>query len=636
MESMKQRVGIYARVSSQEQATEGVSMEAQTAALKAYAKGQGWEIAGEYPDGGYSGGTDDRPAFQRMLMDARHKRLDIIAVCKLDRFFRNLRLLLNYLHEMEQLGIKFVSTQEGLDTSTPYGKFAVQIMGIIAEFERGRIGERVKDSRHLILSKGEWPGGSTLYGYRWHRPDRKWQIVPEEADVIRRVYDFYLKDNLGMVAITGKLNGEGRLSRAGIPWRVNRVRQLLTHPAYMGSHPVGIKVPPIVDETTWQKAQHKRESARSVQKAPKGWLLQGIVFCGKCGHALKCLKKRPNLPGYYACRGRVEKKYKSAGEACTLPYLRADKLEWAVWKRVKAVLNEPDKLLESVNQSLRDLEVSKSQFSVELLDLDKKIEGLKTKAERLGMAFTDGMIPENIYKAKSVQFKKQIDSLLERRNNISPSELTELAVLEDKIALVKEIIEKGRLSVTEFGLFASHDDCYTPVGFNAWRETDGKMAIGEVWEIDSFGIEGTDHKMRGIDAPPEFWETDPEERSRRIKQNMRAILQFFNIKVFVYPDHVEIRGTIPTQVLTGEEPQPSEPSYVVPIIKSARGSGGWACTSFIPKISSIFPRVFSTQQYTYLPAVTLILAAQDHPFFGEEPGEKTGDGGQQRSDRQIN
>jgi len=512
-----------------------------------------------------------------MLYDARQKRFDIIAVCKLDRFFRNLRLLLNYLYELEQLNIKFVSTQEGLDTSNPFGKFAVQIMGVIAEFERGRIGERVKDSRHHILGRGDWPGGSTLYGYRWHNKDRKWEIVPEEADIVRRIYDLYLKDNLGMIPIAERLNEDGVLTRKGVPWRMNSIRQILTHAAYKGKHPVGIKVPPIVDQATWQKAQDKRETARSVQKAPKGWLLQGMVFCGMCGHVLKCLRKNKNQPAYYACRGRVEKKkYKSTGEACNLPYVRAHEFEWAVWRKVKAILNEPDKLLESVNQSLRDLEASKSHFSVELRDLDKKIEVVKNKSERLGIAFADGMISESVYKTRSAQFKKQADSLIKRRRNISPSELDELAVLEDKIRLIREIIGKGRFDVTEFGLFASYDDCYTPVGFNAWRETDGKMAIGEVWEMDSFGIEGTDLKMRGIDVPPEFWEAGPEEQLQRIEQNMRAILQFFNIKVFVFPERVEIRGAISTQVLTREESKQSEspgPSPMVPIIKPASPAG---------------------------------------------------------------
>jgi site-specific DNA recombinase len=157
----KQQVAIYARVSSQEQAVEGVSIEVQIAALRAYAKTQGWEVVDEYIDGGYSGGTDERPALKRLLTDASQHRFNIIAVCKLDRFFRNLRLLLNHLHSLEQQGIKFISTQEGLDTSTPNGKFTMQIMGVIAEFERGRIGERVKDSRHYLIGRGDWPGGRT-------------------------------------------------------------------------------------------------------------------------------------------------------------------------------------------------------------------------------------------------------------------------------------------------------------------------------------------------------------------------------------------------------------------------------------------------------------------------------------------
>ena len=189
---IKQRVAIYSRVSTQEQVTEGVSIEAQVSALQAYAKSQNWEVVEEYIDGGYSGATDERPALKRLLTDASQHRFNIIAVCKLDRFFRNLRLLLNHLHSLEQQGIKFVSTQEGLDTSTPNGKFTVQMMGVIAEFERGRIGERVKDSRRYLIARGDWPGGRTIYSYRWLREQRKWEVDEKEAEVVRYIYDLYL------------------------------------------------------------------------------------------------------------------------------------------------------------------------------------------------------------------------------------------------------------------------------------------------------------------------------------------------------------------------------------------------------------------------------------------------------------
>ena len=123
------------------------------------------------------------------LRVASEKRFDVIAVCKLDRFFRDLRLMLNYLYVFEKLGIKFVSTQESLDTSNPSGKFVVNILGIVAEFERGRIGERVKDARHYLISKGNWSGGNTPYAYRWNNDEKKWSIEPDEKDIVRKVYD---------------------------------------------------------------------------------------------------------------------------------------------------------------------------------------------------------------------------------------------------------------------------------------------------------------------------------------------------------------------------------------------------------------------------------------------------------------
>ncbi len=373
----RQKVAVYSRVSSQEQAVEGVSIEAQLAVLRDYAKSQGWEVVDEYIDAGYNGGTDERPAFKRLLIDAGQRRFSIIAVCKLDRFFRNLRLLLNHLHGMEQLGIKFVSTQEGLDTSTPYGKFAVQIMGVIAEFERGRIGERVKDSKRYLISGGKWPGGRTMFGYRWMAKERSWEVVPEEAEIVRRIYDLYVNDRIGTESIAAILNKDGLRTRSGAHWHLSNISQVLSHPGYKGRHKIGIPMPVVVDEKTWQ-----------------------------------------------------------------------------------------------------------------------------------------------------------------------------LATLEARIAKVKDVLSWGTLIVSEFGIFGEIGNEYIPAGFNAWRECDSKLAIGEITEMDTFHIEGTDKVMRGVDVPPAFWECeDPQKRAESIKKNVRAILQLFDIKVIVFPERVEIKGTIPTQVL---------------------------------------------------------------------------------------
>jgi hypothetical protein len=210
---------------------------------------------------------------------------------------------------------------------------------------------------------------------------------------------------------------------------------------------------------------------------------------------LKCMRKKPKEPRYYACRGRVQHRVtRDGGERCNLPYVRADWLEWEVWKKVKAVLNSADKLAECVNKALAELEERKSQIGAEALAIDNKLEAVRAKEERLGMAFADGAVNESAYKSRLNQLKKQEAALVKCRHNIDPLELTELAILEDRIATVKDILAKGNITLSEFGIFGMIGDKYAPAGFNAWRECDGELAIGEVTEMDSFEIEGTRYR----------------------------------------------------------------------------------------------------------------------------------------------
>jgi len=145
--------------------------------------------------------------------------------------------------------------------------------------------------------------------------------------------------------------------------------------------------------------------------------------------------------------------------------------------------------------------------------------------------------------------------------------MDELKNLEGRVVFIKDVMSRGKLEVTEFGFFGEIFDekIYVPAGFNAWRENDGELAIGELTEMDYFRFEGTDKYMRGIDVLPGFWECgDREKQSRIIKKNMRSILQLFGIKVLVYPDRIEINGTILPQVLQqGEEPD-TETGLVIP------------------------------------------------------------------------
>jgi DNA invertase Pin-like site-specific DNA recombinase len=132
------RAAIYARVSTVDQHEEN-----QLAELRKYVEARGWELVREYVDKGVSGTKESRPALVQLLRDAKRRRLDVVVCWRLDRLGRNLKHLITLLDELQALGVGFVSLAEGIDATTPAGKLQMHILGAIAEFERGRIVERV-------------------------------------------------------------------------------------------------------------------------------------------------------------------------------------------------------------------------------------------------------------------------------------------------------------------------------------------------------------------------------------------------------------------------------------------------------------------------------------------------------------
>jgi site-specific DNA recombinase len=548
MDIKQQKVALYARVSSQEQATEGVSIEAQVATLSAYAKSQGWDVADEYIDGGYSGGTDERPALKRLIVDAGQRRFSIIAVSKLDRFFRNLRLLLNHLYGLEQLGIKFVSAQEGLDTSTPYGKFAVQMMGVIAEFERDRIGERVKDSRQYLITQGNWPGGRTVYGYRWLAKEQKWEVNEKEAEVVRYIYHLYLNEGLGTMKIPFRLNEESYRTRLGYLWGIDAIHRVLTHPGYKGLHPRGLKMPAIVDEVTWEMAQEKRLKARHVRRSVRHWLLQGLCVCGECGHVLGCIQKDQTERRYYSCPGRWKDCHLDKSPKCTLPRMRADLLEKAVWRRLKAVLTDSEALKDSLRNTLTELKQKRNELNKGSGSIDRELETISGKKERLGLAYADGAVGKEAYDDRLRILKKKEGELLKARSNLDPQVGIDLDALQQGIVSLEKALDgkSGRLLLTELGIWAESvpEDWiagHVVLPHGAWDEP------GALEGLDVIRIGDTGPIIRMVDSPGVFCNLEvPREI---VWQNIRNVLEWLCIRVYVFHDRVEMRGFIPTEVM---------------------------------------------------------------------------------------
>lgn len=147
------RAGYYVRVSRGDQ-----NLALQLDAASSLAKQRAWQLARQYSDDGLSGATDKRPAFRKLLDDARRGELDVVIVYKLDRMFRSTRELLETLASLDAWGVKFVSCTEPIDTASPAGKLLITILAAIGEFERELIRERTRDGVAAARRRGKQLG----------------------------------------------------------------------------------------------------------------------------------------------------------------------------------------------------------------------------------------------------------------------------------------------------------------------------------------------------------------------------------------------------------------------------------------------------------------------------------------------
>jgi hypothetical protein len=214
--------------------------------------------------------------------------------------------------------------------------------------------------------------------------------------------------------------------------------------------------------------------------------------------------------------------------------------------------------------SLVELEERRREIGAESIAAESKLEVIRAKEERLGMAFADGAVNESAYKSKLKRLKKEETDLLKCQRNIDPMELGEMISLGISIDMVKDVLSKGSLLVTDSGIFGQIDDIYSTLDFNVSTEHDG----GE----NTHGFEVTDVVMRSMDTPPDFRESvNLQEKREAMKRTQRAILQKFSIRVIVYPQRVEIKGTIPTQILDKTDKEETAP--IITSASLAKGGG---------------------------------------------------------------
>ena len=227
---------LYARVSTEEQAIEGHSIDAQKDLLSNYCVAQDYGIFKIYVDDGFSGRSDKRPAYREMM--AEMDEWDVMVVLKMDRIHRNSRNFMNMMDEPGRHGKQFISATENLDTTNAMGKFVMSMIQSIAQLESEQIGERTYvGMREKAETMRNTPQGSRTLGfnppYGYLLDGGLMTAVPEELRVVREVFDEYLAGN-SLAKIAESLNRSGLRTRRGNRWTVYNLSTILHNPVYAG------------------------------------------------------------------------------------------------------------------------------------------------------------------------------------------------------------------------------------------------------------------------------------------------------------------------------------------------------------------------------------------------------------------
>src|SRR5256884_126717 len=190
------RCGVYTRKSSEEGLEQDFnSLHAQREACEAYIKSQkheGWvALPTVYDDGGFSGGSMDRPALRQLLDDIRAKRVDVVVVYKVDRLTRSLADFAKIVEVFDASGVSFVSVTQAFCTTNSMGRLTLNVLLSFAQFEREVTGERIRDKIAASKKKGMWMGGFVPFGYGAH--DRTLAIESAEAEIVQTIFQRYLE-----------------------------------------------------------------------------------------------------------------------------------------------------------------------------------------------------------------------------------------------------------------------------------------------------------------------------------------------------------------------------------------------------------------------------------------------------------
>jgi site-specific DNA recombinase len=444
-------IALYCRVSTDEQAREGVSLDEQQERLKAYCRAMGWN--GEivlFIDDGYSAKNMERPQLVKLLHQVEKGTISKVLVTKLDRMSRRLLDLLQLIDLLHQHSVSFISISESFDTHTPSGRLTLQVLGAVAEFERERIRERVFENMLHSANQGKWLTQSP-YGY--DLKEKELVINNEESEIVKRVFDLYLDKGWGYYSIAKQLNGDGIPSKQKKEWSVRSIKLMLTNPVYKGTlvwnridrskskeHQVKDDedwvviddvLPVIIDKEIWESVQKKISTKQKMhpRSETSPHLLGGFLKCGRCGAGMSISWMGPRTKRWrvYRCSANKNK------GTCTSKSYKSEEVE--NWFK-QGLLN----LSKTLDHSFI-LQLAMKAKKDEQHTTQQRIQTAKNRYKRKVEAYTAGLIELKDLQEEKDRMEAFINEASESKssNEINIKELE--AKVNEKLQTIVDAID---------------------------------------------------------------------------------------------------------------------------------------------------------------------------------------------------
>lgn len=411
------RAAVYVRVSTREQSLEGYSIAAQKERCSKFIESQeDWELAKIYADPGYSAKNLERPAMQELLKDLELDAFDVIVVYRLDRMVRSVLDLHQLLGKFEKNNVKFKSVTEVFDTTTAMGKFFITMVGAMAEWERNNLSERVSMGMEQMAKEGKWSGGYIGYGHEMI--DGKFEIIEEEASIIRDMFDMYIKEGLGDGKIAIKLNEAGIATRENRLWTDSKINRILKNKKNIGSlefrkgkesyvEREGI-YPPIIDEITYHTMLKIRDARLNNmgKGATSDYYFSRISRCSRCGSHIKGNSTRQKGVKYkfYLCKNKLIKR-------CDMPTFSEKYIESQFIKVIRDMVIDND-------SAWNDLKPNNVDKEKEIKKLNNDIKKIRARRKKWQYAWASEKIEDKDFEERMKEEKYKEDSLLKSLGEI--------------------------------------------------------------------------------------------------------------------------------------------------------------------------------------------------------------------------